>query len=69
MLVGVIMVARPGVGLSILTLVLGAYLLIDGIFGVLLAFHIRPQAGWGLAAVRRDRQRPCWACSCWRSGR
>ena len=46
-LVGVIMVARPGVGLSILTLVLGAYLLIDGIFGVLLAFHIRPQAGWG----------------------
>lgn len=44
---GVVMVARPGLGLEALTLMLGAYLLVDGVSGALLAFHMRPQKGWG----------------------
>ena len=44
---GVILAARPGIGLATLTLVLGGYLLVDGISGALLAFHVRPEKGWG----------------------
>lgn len=44
---GVIMVARPGLGLEVLTLMLGAYLLADGISGAILAFNVRPVKGWG----------------------
>jgi uncharacterized membrane protein HdeD (DUF308 family) len=44
---GLILVARPGVGLAGLTLLLGGYLLVDGISGALLAFHVRPEKGWG----------------------
>jgi len=47
LLAGVILVARPGIGLSALTLMLGAYLLVDGIFGAVLAFKVRPEQGWG----------------------
>ena len=46
-LAGAIMVARPGVGLAVLTLMVGAYLLVDGIFGAVLAFQVRPEKGWG----------------------
>jgi len=45
---GAIMMARPGVGLAVLTLMIGAYLLVDGIFGAVLAFHVRPEKGWGM---------------------
>jgi uncharacterized membrane protein HdeD (DUF308 family) len=44
---GVILAARPGIGLATLTLVLGGYLLVDGISGAVLAFHVRPEKGWG----------------------
>jgi len=44
---GAIIVARPGFGLETLTLMLGAYLLLDGVSGAVLAFHVRPQKGWG----------------------
>lgn len=47
LLAGVILMARPGVGLAVLTLMVGAYLLVDGIFGAVLAFHVRPEKGWG----------------------
>jgi uncharacterized membrane protein HdeD (DUF308 family) len=47
LLAGVLLVARPAVGLATLTLMLGAYLLVDGIFGTVLAFHVRPEGGWG----------------------
>ncbi len=30
-----------------LTLMLGAYLLVDGIFGAVLAFQVKPEKGWG----------------------
>ena len=44
---GLILAARPGIGLATLTLMLGAYLLIDGISSAVLAFHMRPVSGWG----------------------
>ena len=47
LLAGTILVARPGFGLATLTLMLGAYLLVEGIFGAVLAFQFRPEKGWG----------------------
>jgi uncharacterized membrane protein HdeD (DUF308 family) len=47
LLAGVLLVARPGLGLATLTLMLGAYLLVDGIFGAVLAFQVKPESGWG----------------------
>lgn len=44
---GLIVAARPGIGLATITLLLGGYLLVDGICGALLAFHVRPEKGWG----------------------
>ena len=44
---GLVLTARPGIGLTTLTLLLGGYLLVDGISGALLAFHVRPEKGWG----------------------
>lgn len=44
---GMIMVARPDYGLATLTLVLGAFLITDGIFGAVLAFQVKPAKGWG----------------------
>ena len=44
---GVMLFARPGFGLATLTLLLGGYLMADGIFGALLAFEVRPESGWG----------------------
>jgi uncharacterized membrane protein HdeD (DUF308 family) len=44
---GVIVSARPGLGLATLTLMLGAYLVIDGVSSAILAFHVRPEQGWG----------------------
>lgn len=47
LVLGMIMVFRPGVGLAAMTLILGVYLLVDGIFGTVLAFHVKPEKGWG----------------------
>ena len=44
---GVVLVTRPEVGMASLTLLLGAYLLVDGVSGTFLAFHVRPEKGWG----------------------
>ena len=44
---GVILAARPGLGLATLTLMIGAYLLVDGTAGAVLAFRVRPEKGWG----------------------
>jgi len=44
---GVVLVARPNIGLASLTLMLGIYLLIDGIAGIVLAFKVKPVQGWG----------------------
>jgi len=47
LLAGALMVARPGIALATLTLMLGAYLLVDGVFGAVLAFQVKPEKGWG----------------------
>jgi uncharacterized membrane protein HdeD (DUF308 family) len=44
---GLLMVFRPMVGLSSLTLLLAFYFLIDGIFEIIAAFKTRPDQGWG----------------------
>jgi uncharacterized membrane protein HdeD (DUF308 family) len=44
---GLIVAARPGIGLATLTLLLGGSLLVDGIAGAILAFRVRPEQGWG----------------------
>lgn len=44
---GAYLVARPGMGLATLTLVLAAYLFVDGIFEIIYAFRLRPIKGWG----------------------
>ena len=44
---GMILAGRPGFGLTTLTLMLGGYLVVDGISGAILAFHARPGKGWG----------------------
>jgi uncharacterized membrane protein HdeD (DUF308 family) len=44
---GLILTARPGIGLATLTLMIGGYLLVDGISSAVLAFQVRPESGWG----------------------
>jgi len=44
---GATIAARPGLGLATLTLMLGVYLLIDGVSGAVLSFHVRSEKGWG----------------------
>jgi uncharacterized membrane protein HdeD (DUF308 family) len=44
---GLIVAARPGIGLATLTLLLGGSLVMDGISGAILAFRVRPEKGWG----------------------
>ncbi len=44
---GALVVAHPLFSLGWLTLVLAAYFFIDGIFGIILAFQVRPEQGWG----------------------
>ena len=41
------MVSNPGSGLGTLTIFLAAYLIVSGIFEVILAFQIKPAQGWG----------------------
>jgi uncharacterized membrane protein HdeD (DUF308 family) len=44
---GLMVVTQPGIGLATLTLILGAYLVVDGISSAVLAFQVRPETGWG----------------------
>ncbi len=44
---GLSLTGRPGIGLTTLTLILGVYLVIDGISSAILAFKVRPATGWG----------------------
>jgi uncharacterized membrane protein HdeD (DUF308 family) len=45
--VGIVVLARPLVMLASLTLILGVYFLLDGIFDIVGAFSIKPAKGWG----------------------
>jgi uncharacterized membrane protein HdeD (DUF308 family) len=44
---GLVTLAMPGLGLATLTLILAAWLFIDGISGIMLSFRLRPGHGWG----------------------
>ena len=46
-LCGAILLARPLFGLSVLTMLLVVYFLVDGIGKIFLAFKIKPESGWG----------------------
>ncbi len=46
-IIGVVMVARPLLGLASITLVLAGYFFIDGIFEIFGSFKLKPTQGWG----------------------
>ena len=46
-LAGVMLISRPLAGVAVLTLWLGVMLVGEAIVSAVLAFHIRPAAGWG----------------------
>lgn len=48
-IIGGYMIARPGMALGTLTLVLAVYFAVDGVFQILWAFRLRPIKGWGWA--------------------
>ena len=44
---GIYMVARPGMALATITIVLAAYFIVHGVFEIIWAFRLRPIRGWG----------------------
>lgn len=44
---GIYLLMHPGAGLLALTLILASFLLVYGIFALVLAFQMRPRHGWG----------------------
>jgi uncharacterized membrane protein HdeD (DUF308 family) len=44
---GAYLLIFPGVGLVTLTLILACFLLVYGVFAIVLAFRMRPHKGWG----------------------
>jgi len=44
---GFYFIARPGIGLESLTLVVMMLLFVDGILRIILSFHMKPVMGWG----------------------
>lgn len=46
-LAGGYMLARPGMALATITIVLASYFIVDGVFEILWAFRLRPIKGWG----------------------
>ena len=44
---GILLIANPVVGLTTLTILLVAFLLVDGIFEIVMGFRIRSEKGWG----------------------
>jgi uncharacterized membrane protein HdeD (DUF308 family) len=46
---GGMMLARPLLGLKMLTLVLAIYFVMEGIMTIMMAFQLKPEKGWGWA--------------------
>jgi uncharacterized membrane protein HdeD (DUF308 family) len=44
---GILLIADPLAGVASLTLIIGIYFFIDGIFRVIMAFQLKPSANWG----------------------
>jgi uncharacterized membrane protein HdeD (DUF308 family) len=51
MLCGLVMLARPLLGLASITLVLISYFLVDGVMEIVASFQLKPQKGWGWMLV------------------
>jgi uncharacterized membrane protein HdeD (DUF308 family) len=47
LIAGILLVVDPLAGVASLTLIIGIYFFIDGIFRVIMAFQIKPGANWG----------------------
>lgn len=47
LVIGAYMISQPGVALASLTLFLAIYLIISGVFEVMMSFQFRPIRGWG----------------------
>jgi uncharacterized membrane protein HdeD (DUF308 family) len=45
--VGIAVLAQPGMALAKLTLLLGAYFIADGVMTMIVAFNVKPRPGWG----------------------
>ena len=48
---GVAVLSQPGIALAQLTLILGAFFLVDGFFGFIVAWNMKPERGWGWMTV------------------
>lgn len=46
-LCGIFILARPLIGLASVALLLAAYFFVDGFYGIVMSFRIRPRKGWG----------------------
>jgi uncharacterized membrane protein HdeD (DUF308 family) len=51
LIAGILLVANPLAGVLSLTLLVGIYFFVDGIFRVFLAFQLKPQPRWGWVLV------------------
>jgi uncharacterized membrane protein HdeD (DUF308 family) len=47
LLIGIAMIAQPGVALASLTLMLAVYFFVDGVFTIIAAWNVKPESGWG----------------------
>ena len=48
---GIVILSQPGIALAQLTLLLGAFFLVDGFLGFVVAWNMKPQQGWGWMTV------------------
>lgn len=46
-LVGIAVLSQPGIALAKLTVLLGIYFIVDGFLTFIVAWNVKPQAGWG----------------------
>ena len=46
-LVGISVLAQPGIALANLTLLLGIFFVVDGFFSFIVAWNVKPEQGWG----------------------
>ncbi len=45
---GFVVFANPVLGLATLTIILFGYFLVEGVTGIMLAFRVKPEKGWGV---------------------
>lgn len=48
---GILVLSEPGIALAKLTLIVGAFFVVDGFFGFIVAWNMKPAPGWGWMTV------------------